>query len=553
MFNSSKLVTDPKVLIAGLSIAVLYQVMHKLVNIKVAFILKNREIFFLLTIILLLAPVYFHNSTFFTISPDSQGLLRSPAENTTYRPPLLWGAYRLFASQKEIDQFFKSQPKSGEKLNYNEILQGSNFVMAGYLTSLAILLWVFYKYLKIDARLLVMVVLIQTSGPLYYLSDYFYIPNFLVPVYKLLFYFLLSNFLLSKVSKLLYKSPKKKLDYLKSAVVLCSGSVLLLISTRSSLMVDELNQVMTETLTITLINLTLALCVTLLTSANKMLLRYAAIALGLSTGLLMIIKLSTVLTPLIILIFISVLKIPVKEKIVASTLFLIIAISPSVTSSVIGANSETSQTWYGLVAYAIEFQSEQPLNLKISPDAGELLESALRKRAETWEKYPEIVREYDFTYQKTPISLFYGALPAAQELGFGRVSQDYTSELFKEISISSFHAHKSLVVRALAENLKVPSGLFKLDGQYMSMSKIFKNPIVYAMFFAIFIIYFSRRAHPDFLLVLLIFSFSIINYLVVSIFNGPIPRYFYLYDPLLLYSIIIMWSKCLSQEVECNK
>jgi 4-amino-4-deoxy-L-arabinose transferase-like glycosyltransferase len=318
-------------------------------------------------------------------------------------------------------------------------------------------------------------------------------------------------------------------------------------------MVDEINQVMTETLTITLINLTLALSVILFISENKLSLRYLAISLGLITGLLMIIKLSTILTPLIILIFISILKFPIKEKLVTSALFLIIAISPSVTSSVIGANSETSQTWYGLVAYAIEFQSEKPLDLKISPDAEELLESALRKRAETWKKYPEIVREYDFTYQKTPISLFYGALPAAQELGFDRVSHSYTSELFKEISISSFYAHKDLVFRALAENLKVPSGLFKLDGQYISMSKILKNPMVYAMFFAIFIIYFSRRAHSDFLLILLIFFFGMINYLVVSIFNGPIPRYFYLYDPLLLYSIIIMWSKCLSQKEGSKK
>ena len=547
MFNLSKIVSDPQILVTGLLIAVMNQAMYRRLGIKLALLVKNREFFFLLVVTLLLVPVYLKNSTFFTISPDSQGLLRSPAGNTTYRPPLLWGTYRLFASQKEIDKFFESRPISGEKLTYPELLQGSNFIMMCYLASLVFLLWVLYKYLKIDARLLVMVALIQTSGPLYYMTDYFYIPTFLVPVYKLLFYFLISQMFLSEVSKLLPKINRKKIDFFNSLVVLCLGSLFLLISSRSSLMVDEINQIMTETLTMTLINLTLALCAILFTVKNKLLLRYIVGALGLTTGLLVIIKLSTILTPLIILLFLLLLKHPIKEKIVASMLLLTLAISPCIFTTITGTNSKTSQTWYGLVAYAIEFQSERPLDLKVSKDSQELLDSALRKRAETWKKYPEIVSEYDFTFQKTPISLFYGVLPAAQELGFDNVSPSYTSELFKEISISSFNAHKDLAVRALLENLKVPIGLFKLDGQYMSMSKIFKNPLVYFLFLGIFLRYFPRRTQAESLLILLLFSFIFVNYVAVSIFNGPIPRYFYLYDPLLLYSVIVMFSKCLDQ------
>jgi hypothetical protein len=188
--------------------------------------------------------------------------------------------------------------------------------------------------------------------------------------------------------------------------------------------------------------------------------------------------------------------------------------------------------------------------LDISQDSQDLLDNALKKREETWKKYSEVVREYDFTYQKTPISVYYGALPAAQELGFSDLDPSYTSKLFKEISIASFNAHKKLAFNALAENLKVPVGLFKLDGQYLSMSKIFKNPLVHILLFIIFIIYFSKRSDIEFLLILLLFSFCIINYLVVSIFNGPIPRYFYLYDPLLLYVITIMFSKCMKGQEE---
>jgi 4-amino-4-deoxy-L-arabinose transferase-like glycosyltransferase len=315
-------------------------------------------------------------------------------------------------------------------------------------------------------------------------------------------------------------------------------------------MVDEINQVMTETLTMTLINLSLALFVVLFAVENKTLLRYIASALGLITGLLVIIKLSTILTPLIIFFFLLWLKHPVKEKITASGLFLVMAIIPSATTTLSGSNSETSQTWYGLVAYSIEFQSERPSALNLSKNAQELLDTALRKRAETWKKYPEVVREYDFTFQKTPISLFYAALPAAQELGFDDVNQSYTSELFKEISISSFYAHKDLAARALLENLKVPIGLFKLDGEYMSMSKIFKNPVVYLLFFVIVLRYLPRRTYAGTSLILLILSLCVMNYVVVSIFNGPIPRYFYIYDPILLYSIVVMFSRCLVDKKE---
>lgn len=553
MLSLFKIVSDPQILIAGIFIAVLGQAIHKRIRVRFAFLFVNRELSFLLVICLLLAPVYYKNSTFFTISPDSQGLLRSPAGSTTYRPPLLWGVYRLFASQEEIDEFFKSQPTPGDKMNYPEILQGSNFIMICYLISLVIVLWVFYKYLNIDARLLVMAVLLQTSGPLFYLSDYFYIPSGLVPVYKFLFYFLLSQLFLSELSKLLPQIGNRNRDYLKSFTVLCSGSLVLLVSSRSSLMVDEINQVMTETLTITLINLTLALCAVLLTSKSKHWLRLIAGALGLITGLLVIIKLSTILTPLVIMFLILILKHPSKEKIRISAFFLIMALIPSVSTAVSGSNSETSQTWYGLVAYAIEFQSESPLDLKLSKNSQELLDSALNKRAETWKKYPEIVQEYDFTYQKAGISLYHGALPAAQELGFNNISPTYTAGLFKEISLSSFYSHKDLAVRALAENLKAPIGLFKLDDKYMSMSKIIKNPLTYLFFFIIFMRYLPKRTFAGISVVLLIFALSLINYVVVSIFNGPIPRYFYIYDPLLLYSMIVMLSRCLVDQREVMK
>jgi 4-amino-4-deoxy-L-arabinose transferase-like glycosyltransferase len=315
-------------------------------------------------------------------------------------------------------------------------------------------------------------------------------------------------------------------------------------------MVDEINQVMTETLTITLINLTLAFCVILFVSKNRYNRYYIISILGLSTGLLVIVKLSTLSAPLIIVVFILILKNPFKEKLVALGLFLTIAICPSVASTFAGINSEISKTWYGLVGYAIEFQSENPVDLQLSSDSKKLLNLALSKRAETWKQFPEIVREYDFTYQKVPISLYYSALPASRELGFSNVSPSYTSKLFREISISSFDANKKLLVKALIENLKVPTGLFRQDGQFLTMSKILKNPFVYFLLIPIFIRYISRRSEIDYLSVLLIFSFISINYLIVSVFNGPIPRYFYLYDPLLLYSIVIMWSKCLNKNME---
>jgi hypothetical protein len=189
LFDITKIVSDPQILFSGFLLAIFLKVTHRHLVPKLIFRIVNSQVTFLMVIVLLLIPVYLRNSTFFTISPDSQGLLRSPSGNTTYRPALLWGVYRLFASQREIDRFFSSKPVSGEKLNYPEILQGSNFVMALYLISLVTVLWVFYKNLNIDARLLVMVVLLQTSGPLYYASDYFYIPTQLVPAYKLLFYF----------------------------------------------------------------------------------------------------------------------------------------------------------------------------------------------------------------------------------------------------------------------------------------------------------------------------------------------------------------------------
>ncbi len=545
--------SDPNILIAGLLIAIILQSMEKRYFAKIAIPKRYREGFFILLVTILLVPVFLQNHTFFTISPDSQGLLRSPADNKTYRPPLLWSIYRLFASQKEIDEFFNSSPKSGVKLNQPEILQGSNFLMLIYLLSLVFLFWVIYKFLKLRADLLVLIVLIQTSGPIYFSSDYYFIPAPLVPVYKILFYVILARFAIIEVSKLRLKVTQKSLKTVNSIVIVIIGSSFLLVSSRSSLLVDELNQVMTETMTITLVNLILALCVILFSLSTKVMARILVCVIGIIAGLLVIAKLSTVFVPFAILFFIFMLKQTLREKFNLSAIFLIMAILPSLTSTFSGANSQTSQTWYGLVSYAIEFQSEKPVDLKLSKDSQSLLDAALDKRTETREKYSEVVRGFDFIFQGTSISLYYAALPAAEELGFNKVSPDYTSRLFKEITISSFTAHKSLAVKALVENLKVPIGLFKLDDRYMSMSKIFKNPIVYLMFLYVLFVFYPKRTLSEFLLILLLFSFVVINYLLVSVFNGPVPRYFYLYDPLALYSFVIMLARCTKSEIECKK
>jgi hypothetical protein len=153
----------------------------------------STEFGFIFVIAMVLLPVYVQNSSFFTISPDSQGLLRSPEGNTTYRPPLLWATYRIFASQSEIDDFFLSQPIPGQSYSNAELLQGSNFILFLYLFSLLLFFWSLYRYLKVDAQILTLLGLIQVSGPLYFQADYFFIPLVLVPLYHILIYDLLCN------------------------------------------------------------------------------------------------------------------------------------------------------------------------------------------------------------------------------------------------------------------------------------------------------------------------------------------------------------------------
>jgi hypothetical protein len=217
-------------------------------------------------------------------------------------------------------------------------------------------------------------------------------------------------------------------------------------------------------------------------------------------------------------------------------------------SSLSGTNSETSQTWYGLVAYAIEFQHTHPKDLAISQEAQELLDLSLVKREEIWEKDREIVSRFDFTWQKTAYALYFGALPAARELGYDQVSPTYTSDLFKEITLASFAVNKKLTISTFLDNFKVPVGLFQNDGAYMSMSKILKNPLVHLLLILICVGYFRYQFRPEIFFLLLMLSLWIMNYVVVSIFGGPIPRYFYIYDPLILYAALIMFSKGLGLE-----
>jgi hypothetical protein len=494
--------------------------------------------------------LYVQNSSFFTISPDSQGLLRSPEGNTTYRPPLLWATYRIFASQSEIDDFFLSQPIPGQSYSNAELLQGSNFILFLYLFSLLLFFWSLYRYLKVDAQILTLLGLIQVSGPLYFQADYFFIPLVLVPLYHLLIYALLWNLTFRAMRKFFSNRPIWNKNHLVFYPVLAAAVIIVLISSRTSLMVDELNQIMSETLTMGLVNATLAFSVVLLGTKNKKVLRFATIILGLTTGLLVMLKLSTALTPLFILVLFALIKMKKLEKVLLAILFCATSVVPLGVSSISGINSETSQTWHGLVAYAIEFQHSDPKDLAISQEAQQLLDLALAKREETWEQNLEIVSSYDFTWQKTAIALYFGALPAARELGYDEVSPTYSAELFKEIALASFSANKQLALSTLLDTAKVPLGLFQNDGTYMSMSKILKNPIVYLLLICIFLGYVKRRSRPEAILLLLMFSLWFMNYVVVSIFGGPIPRYFYIYDPFVLYAALIMFSKSLGLERE---
>ena len=508
------------------------------------------EFGFISIIATVLFPVYVQNSSFFTMSPDSQGLLRSPEGNTTYRPPLLWAVYRIFASQSEIDEFFQGQPIPGQSYSNAEILQGSNFILFLYLFSLLLFFWSLYRYLKVDAQILTLLVLIQVSGPLYFQADYFFIPPILVPLYHLLIYALLWNLTFRAVTNLLSNRPIRTKNQLAFFPILVAGIIIVFISSRTSLMVDELNQIMSETLTMTLVNFTLALSVVLLGTNKQNVLRSVAISLGLSAGLLVMVKLSTILTPLFILVLFFLIKIKKRERISLAILFCATSLIPLGISSISGTNSETSQTWFGLVPYAIEFQHIEPKDLAISQEAQQLLDLSLVKRQEIWEKDSEIVSRFDFTWQKTAYALYFGALPAARELGYDQLSPTYTSEIFKEITLASFSVNKRLTILTFLDNFKVPLGLFKNDGAFMSMSKILKNPIVYVLLIIIGLGYHGHRKRSEVILLLLMFSLWFMNYVVVSIFGGPIPRYFYIYDPFVLYAALIMFSKSLGLERE---
>lgn len=538
-----KLIPEPKLLGLGLLIAILFHVAPLKNHFNILLDSRLRQGMLVAIFITLLLPVYIQNSSFFSISPDSQGLLRSPEGSTTYRPPLLWSVYRIFLSQKKIDEFFQTNPKSGMPQSYTGLIDGSNFILILYLFSIIFLLWTFYKYLHVNGNLLVIAVLVQTSGPLYFLSDYYFLPEKLVPVYRLTLYFLLFHLLITQLKIALGDRTRK--EAIERFVIFCSGLMLLLISARSALLVDELNQIMTETLTSALINLTVGLTVFMLCSQKSNQLKFAVFFVGIASGLLCLVKLSMILAPGIFFMIILLLRVSRKEKVILACTLILAAIIPAAGVTLSKNTSESSQTWYGLVSYAIEFHKENPSNLRLSNDADLLLETAIRKRDEAWIQYPETVNQYKFIYQKTPIALYYGALPSAYELGYMQKSSDYVSDIFKEITLAIFWANKDLAAKALLENLRVPIGIFQYEGEYMTLSKILKNPFVYLLFIPLLLGYRSVRTFRHSVVILLMFSYLLSNYFVVSVFNGPLARYFHLYDPLILYIIVILISTTL--------
>jgi hypothetical protein len=546
MFEITKLGLNPEYVLLGSILVVVFQLLQNTLKSIIRQNTKTRSLWIIVTASILVMPVYIKNSDFFYISPDSQGLLRSPEGDTTYRPPLLWLVYRIFVNQDRIDRFFSTNPVSGNKQTYSFLLAGSNFILLIYLVSLISLVWVFYHYLKINGNLLILGLLIQISGPLYFQSDYYFIPTELVPVYRILLYSILLNLIFVFVRQ--NKNSKIDVIMVKKLVFILSGIGLLLIASRSSIMVDELNQIMTETLTMTLINSTIGLTVVLVAVNKERPRKIIALALGLTSGLLLLVKLSTILIPLLVVIFVFMTKAKIKERVVISAIVAVAILIPLTLTTIAKVNSESSQTWYGLVSYAIEFQIREPAKLNLSVDAATLLQKSIENRNSTWAEYPDLVSQYKFTYQKTPIALFYGALPAARELRMDTTNERYLSELFKEITIASFLAHKQLAGEALLENLTIPIGIFKFDGQYSSLSKILKNPLVHFLLIILMLGYFSRRTRVHSFTLYILFCILLLNYVVVSVFNGPLARYFYLYDPLILYIVIIGLSVQFDEE-----
>lgn len=519
---------------------------------------KFSKFFFILPLLLIYLPVYLHNSNSFFISPDSQGWLRSPAENASYRPPLLWLFYRIFVDQKIIDDFFEKNKNFGVAISGDQSLQVPiNISIILYLFSLIALLVAVRMRFGVSPRLIYIFAILQVSGEFWFGHGYFFVPTSTLPVYLTLLYLLILIEISDVIRSLSYQVLlKSRIQYVLGILAYLA---LILVASQNSFIVDEINYVMSETLTITLVNLTLTLFICVLTNSRKSLNLPLIFILGIFIGAIFTARLATLFIG-ILLLFITLvhLRRRIEFKKIAVVFLVSIAI-PTLLLKTLDLDSKQSQTWYGPVAYGIEFQVIEPKKLNLSSDAKKLLDEAIAIRMDLLEKSNLEKPLHNLIFEPTGISLYGAAIPAANALGFNSGTNAQMNSLFKEIAIASWSNHPTLVLKMLKENLLVSFGLYKNPnfphflkfGSFVGISKILTSPLSYILVLVLILLTLRKRS-PNLtqtMIFLLLFIF-LGNSLVIATFNGPIVRYASLVDPYVLLAVTLLYSLHRRKEVE---
>lgn len=478
--------------------------------------------------------VYKNECNRFSVSPDSQGWLHSPAGSQSYRPNLYWLFARFFANQKQIDSFFSTHYKLNTWLNSPEFLLTicrAQYII--YAISFLFLLFVLIHREYFNAKAVILISAFQFCGINYYSNSQPLSQNFtdLLKFSTAVLFFLY----FSKV----FSARKFDKRLLIQIFAICNSALIAIVLLRYSNLPDERFGIMSETLSISLIFLTLATFLMYIKDYRLHYLLIMSFIIGLATNL----RLSLLFLPFL-LIIVHFKRFRTKRYVPLARRF-IIGLLPFIIVSILipkfDEHNRSSLSAYGFVPYAYSIYIE---NRDIDFGLSTMEKSILNIADNTCEKleneYAAEITQFKHVSQIAGMYLYKCLIPA-----YSQVTQDQNAKAdinatFADISAKIILKEPVRYLKILSDNTLQSFGLTFNEKQkiWNPASKFHRNPISFLLFCNLvgFIFLLSRNKSIAFIFL----SIDFVTILISALANGPVARYGNLVDPLIGFTIALL-------------
>lgn len=478
----------------------------------------------------------------FYFVPDSPGWLANPHTSQTVRPGLIRWFYERFITTEQISFTFYSDPST----KYNQAICNPlhNFLVpirvqvCFYLISLLLLILSFRKI--ISYRHLILLTLLIVSG--YSGAGEFVNRDFYDVAYALIGIILGIDVGLGYQSRRERNQQGKK----KTILALFCFYTFFIPATYFNFVIPEINAVQSEAIAYGLLNLSLSCFITAwFMRKEEFNSRIYLMPLGLFfAGLLATARLSTIGAVICMLLMCIVVFIEHKVKILVVLMSALAFLLPILLIQNSSYKPEGSMSFWGPVAYALYSIDVANVDVKFSTEEHLFVKKAIDLANVAFTNSETIKKTSRPMWPNTGVYLYYGAIPAAQELDIGGGDPKKLNDFFERVFRKTFTQSPLKFLGFYFENAKIALGLYRpnlIPPVSEFNSRIFYGPFSFICILVATILIARVKGKRFLVPSLLMTSIYASGMLAAVFFDGPSRRNLASNDLYFLPIVILLW------------